>query len=130
MRSIHLRCKPCRRRAIPADQLRMQEIAWTNARRARKAAAEIAGPVPAEVYAEIRESGPCVYCGSSANTVDHITPLARGGWEHEINLVPACRSCNSSKGTRLLSEWDPRRVVRAVAVSYKVAAVYGTLTGI
>jgi 5-methylcytosine-specific restriction endonuclease McrA len=76
------------------------------------------------VYLAIRSEGPCVFCGALADTVEHITPLARGGWEHPDNLVPACGSCNFSKGPKLLSEWDPVRVAHAVRTSPKVAAAY------
>jgi 5-methylcytosine-specific restriction endonuclease McrA len=41
-------------------------------------------------------------------TIDHIVPLARGGTNYEGNLTPACRPCNSSKGTLLLVEWRKR----------------------
>ena len=42
-------------------------------------------------------------------SIDHVVPLSRGG-KHEIeNLLPACRSCNSSKGAKLLEEWLPLR---------------------
>jgi 5-methylcytosine-specific restriction endonuclease McrA len=30
--------------------------------------------------------------------VDHSVPLSRGGTDHLNNLVPACISCNRSKG--------------------------------
>lgn len=43
----------------------------------------------------------CYYCGAVGDlTVDHKVPLARGGSNHIDNLVPACRSCNSRKGTQ------------------------------
>lgn len=44
----------------------------------------------------------CVYCGKRAKghlTQDHITPLSQGGNHTLSNIVPACRSCNSKKGT-------------------------------
>lgn len=44
----------------------------------------------------------CAYCGKRAKghlTQDHITPLSRGGSHTLSNIVPACRSCNSKKGT-------------------------------
>lgn len=88
-----------------------------NARRARKAQATICGPLTARVYAGVISSGPCVYCGEPAAEVDHVRPLARGGVEHSVNLVPACKSCNSGKKDRLLDEWDQARVTRAVRVS-------------
>jgi len=92
-------------------------------RRARKLAAQVAGPVPPGTYAEVLASGPCVYCGAPATTVDHVVPLARGGHEAEYNLVPACGTCNFSKGPKLLSEWDPARVAHAAACSEKIALV-------
>lgn len=42
--------------------------------------------------------GRCWMCGTAADTIDHVIPLARGGSEWPSNLRPACRSCNSSKG--------------------------------
>jgi 5-methylcytosine-specific restriction endonuclease McrA len=81
------------------------------------------------VYAAIRESGPCVYCGAPAEHVDHVWPLSRGGWERESNLVPACKPCNSGKKDRLLTEWRPGRVAHGVACSPIVAAEWARLTG-
>lgn len=49
--------------------------------------------------------GRCAYCFDLADTVDHVTPRARGG-KHEVgNVVPACRSCNSTKKDRTPLEW-------------------------
>jgi 5-methylcytosine-specific restriction endonuclease McrA len=44
----------------------------------------------------------CVYCGTKAQplTMDHLTPLSRGGSHTRSNVVPACRPCNSKKGPR------------------------------
>lgn len=39
--------------------------------------------------------------GATADTVDHILPVASGGTHELSNLRPACRSCNSSRGARL-----------------------------
>lgn len=49
----------------------------------------------------------CFYCSGQFDTIDHIIPLMRGGDNMEKNLAPCCRSCNSSKGSKLLSEWKP-----------------------
>ena len=35
-------------------------------------------------------------------TRDHIIPLSKGGTNYIDNIVPSCRSCNSSKGAKLL----------------------------
>lgn len=52
--------------------------------------------------------GLCAYCNLNvANSLDHIVPLVRGGSNDIENLAPACISCNSSKGDKLLEEWEP-----------------------
>lgn len=48
---------------------------------------------------------PCWYCGRESETTDHILPRARGGSNHQSNLLDACRSCNSSKRDRTPREW-------------------------
>lgn len=52
-----------------------------------------------------RQGRQCAYCPALATTVDHVIPLIRGGTNHEGNLVPACRSCNSRKQDRLVIEF-------------------------
>jgi len=43
----------------------------------------------------------CAYCSQPKPlTQDHIQPLSRGGSHTISNIVPACKSCNSSKGNR------------------------------
>lgn len=47
----------------------------------------------------------CVYCRREVKlTLDHVTPLARGGRHSPDNIVPACGSCNYTKRDRLLEE--------------------------
>lgn len=43
----------------------------------------------------------CAICGKRpATTVDHITPVSRGGTDAPDNLQPACWPCNQAKGNR------------------------------
>lgn len=53
----------------------------------------------------------CYYCRiSKATSLDHVTPISKGGTNNINNLVPACISCNSKKGAKLLIEWKPMLV--------------------
>lgn len=42
----------------------------------------------------------CVYCGDSADHVDHVIPVCQGGSDETNNLVAACAPCNMKKGGR------------------------------
>ncbi|MFZ8903632.1 MAG: HNH endonuclease [bacterium] len=44
----------------------------------------------------------CCYCRENkATSLDHVTPRSRGGSNLRSNLLPACRSCQESKGNRI-----------------------------
>lgn len=54
--------------------------------------------------------GECAYCGRTMKkgerlTRDHLVPVADGGATTQSNVVPACKSCNSSKGKSEWHEW-------------------------
>lgn len=51
-----------------------------------------------------RDRHRCAYCGSRADTVDHVVPRSRGGGHTWENCVACCSSCNHRKADRLLSE--------------------------
>jgi methionyl-tRNA synthetase len=47
----------------------------------------------------------CVYCSNFATTLDHIIPKKCGGQSLQSNLVGACNTCNTSKGTIYWKTW-------------------------
>lgn len=80
-------------------------------REARKRARALGAPGPGISVAEwdalvAATNGCCAYCGRRRTlTMDHLVPLTRGGHHVFENIVPACQSCNSSKGKKLPAEW-------------------------
>ena len=64
-----------------------------------------------EADLEARFGGPrgtwkCTFCNrQDANEVEHWFPLSRYGVDYLEMLVPACKSCNSSKGNRDPFQW-------------------------
>ena len=57
-----------------------------------------------------RSKGVCHYCGRELPprelTMDHVVPLARGGYTTRSNVVPACPECNAAKKHQLPIEWQ------------------------
>lgn len=51
-----------------------------------------------------RDNYTCQYCGAPAENIDHVIPKSRGGQHCWENVVASCKSCNSKKEDRLLSE--------------------------
>lgn len=46
----------------------------------------------------------CAYCRETLTcrqaTADHVKPRAKGGLDHESNIVAACAECNTLKGSK------------------------------
>jgi 5-methylcytosine-specific restriction endonuclease McrA len=55
-----------------------------------------------------RDGGLCQYCGSRADSIDHVVPRSKGGMHTWENVVAACRPCNVRKRDRLLEETSMR----------------------
>lgn len=84
----------------------------------------------------LRDSFRCVYCCSDLHaadprdiTLDHVTPKADGGTNHETNLVTACRACNCSRQDKPLARFagpetraDVRRLTRRSLKPYLTLA--------
>ena len=58
--------------------------------------------------------GRCHYCDQPVPprqlTMDHVVPLARGGFTEKGNVVPCCKHCNTSKRDLLPLEWEEHLV--------------------
>jgi endogenous inhibitor of DNA gyrase (YacG/DUF329 family) len=60
-----------------------------------------------------KHNNKCFYCGikmtkrmgPKQRTRDHIVPIKHGGLDTIDNIVPACRSCNSSKGIKKFEDF-------------------------
>jgi 5-methylcytosine-specific restriction endonuclease McrA len=55
--------------------------------------------------------GGCAYCGATDTALlrDCVLPLSRGGRYTLDNIVPACRSCNTSKCNDEVTGWLRRK---------------------
>ena len=58
--------------------------------------------------------GQCAYCGCTPRkgkslTRDHLMAVSAGGQTTQSNIVPACESCNSSKGATDFKDWYMRQ---------------------
>lgn len=51
-----------------------------------------------------RDEHRCCYCGTPANTIDHVLPRSRGGRDTWENLVACCLRCNNAKGDQTPGE--------------------------
>jgi len=72
-----------------------------------------------EQWGEIKKhfNGECAYCGVNEEThlkifgsqlhQEHFIPLTKGGGYTHNNIIPACKSCNSSKQSKDFFEWYP-----------------------
>ncbi len=57
------------------------------------------------------EWGGCAYCGAADRPLqrDCVQPISRGGRYTFENVVPACASCNASKGNGEVTSWMRRK---------------------
>lgn len=96
---------------MKANPLKKQQ--QTQLRRARKASA-VGRFSPSDIVALLLGQGGLCHCGCDIRnnyTIDHKTPLSRGGTNWPWNLQLLCRPCNSSKGAKTMDEWLEARGV-------------------
>lgn len=66
----------------------------------------LTGPQWEEIKAIFK--GKCAYCGKTSSLEqEHFIPLSKGGGHTIENIIPACKSCNSSKNNRDFFGWYP-----------------------
>ena len=84
------------------DRERAAQAAWRVRNRNKKRtqvtrrAERLGGFVPPETIRLVL-ADPCVYCGGSGESIDHIAPISLGGEHHWTNLAAACMRCNAQK---------------------------------
>lgn len=67
----------------------------------------------------------CIYCGDTADTVDHVIPKAQKGTTTSKNCVAACKKCNMKKADRTPEEagmpflYQPKTVAEILADRFK-----------
>jgi 5-methylcytosine-specific restriction endonuclease McrA len=72
---------------------------YVRARKARKQRLTVAAFTPAQLLQRLAYyGGRCWMCGATADCIDHVKPLSRGGAHMLCNLRPACTPCNTRKG--------------------------------
>jgi 5-methylcytosine-specific restriction endonuclease McrA len=80
---------------------------FNHRRRTKKLHAE--GSFTSQQWLELRidYGNRCAYCNKSNNALepDHVIPLSKYGSNDISNIVPACPSCNRSKGNKSLLVW-------------------------
>ena len=77
-------------------------------RRARKRALSSTLTDDQWIAANVVFGNKCCYCGKEKPLAqEHFLALLKFGEHSRLNIIPACQSCNSSKGSRTFMEWYP-----------------------
>jgi 5-methylcytosine-specific restriction endonuclease McrA len=92
---------------VPQPSRSRSRSARLSRKRRRKVAAAD-NDLTAEQWEAIRAAwGGCAYCGATDRPLqrDTMLPISRGGRYTLENVVPACGSCNASKGNDEVTGW-------------------------
>ena len=91
-------------KAVKTRYLKTEKGKAVSLRHTNKRRGAIGPGLTADQWAQIKAgfSQHCAYCLRPCDKLeqDHVVPLSRGGAHDPTNIVPACRSCNSRKGTK------------------------------
>jgi len=73
----------------------------------------------------------CAYCGEEKPLAqEHFIPLSKGGDYTAKNVIPSCKSCNSSKGNREFSIWFVKQKFYSNTREKKILKFLGYTNGI
>lgn len=119
-------CSQHRKRKVSDTDKAIRSRARAARRKQLVTDASVHGGVPTLDDIKALRLGICAYCGGQGTSVDHIRALLRGGWHHlSLNLVSACKRCNSHKSDHLLTEWKDRaRVIHGIRHDLRIAEQY------
>jgi 5-methylcytosine-specific restriction endonuclease McrA len=75
--------------------------------------------------------GGCAYCGTTGTALqrDCVLAISRGGRYTADNVVPACRSCNTSKCNAEVTSWMRRKRLDERAFLLRHLEIRTTLAG-
>ena len=99
-------------------------------RRRRARVAKRDNDLTAAEWAALLEAwGGCAYCDTEGGALqrDCVLPISRGGRYTVANVVPACRSCNASKGNDEVTGWLRRTKRDERAFLLRLAEVQAAL---
>lgn len=101
----HPEAKQAWRAATP--KLQREQGRRQNARRRARIARVLCTLTVQEWEAILAAAGhACIYCRSTERlSIDHLTPIARGGPHTAENVAPACLPCNMSKNAQTADEF-------------------------
>jgi hypothetical protein len=79
---------------------------WTNYEQRLDGEVTLSSILKENQYQMKENVGLCTYCGQEAQTTfDHVIPMSKGGPSDMGNMVPVCKSCNSSKSDKNVIDW-------------------------
>ena len=122
-----LNLRKCRERNL--EHFKKNKLAWElknkdrvklyakNKEAKRRLAKRWSAGISAEQWKLIRENFNfcCAYCHIKPDilTMDHVIPLSKGGTHDPINIIPACKMCNSRKTHLDVKEFQSRNRMSA-----------------
>jgi 5-methylcytosine-specific restriction endonuclease McrA len=107
------------------------------ARRRKRRMARVEHDLSDEQWSALQSAwGGCAYCGTNRPLQrDCVLPLSRGGRYTLENIVPACRSCNTSKCNDEITGWMRRKgldeqafLLRHLEIRTTLAQQFGATT--